>query len=183
MTIKVAPTGVTSKKNSPKYNVLRERLTSFATLELECFPLTAQQELQQFCYYLTKKLDLELSKKKTDSLILTVHCRTLEILERLWEDYCSGHLDEVAEECFLTDETAKTKEEMKENMDTISVETTILRKEYERCKKFLTEISGKLSSHVAMAYLGPEISPHRTLGKGYVLRNLTKISKLASVKI
>ena len=163
---------------------MRERLTSFATLELECFPLTAQQELQQFCYYLRKKLDLELSKKKTDSLILTVHCRTLEILERLWEDYYSGHLDEVAEECFsLTDETAKTKEEVEDNMDTISVETTILREEYERCKNFLTEISGKLSSHVAIAYLGPEISPQRTLGKGYVLRNLTKISKLASAKI
>jgi len=140
LTIKVASTGVTSKKNSPEYNALRECLTSLATQEMECFPLTTQQKLQQFCYYLRENLDLELSQKKTGSLILTVHCRTLEILEQLWEDYCSGHLDEVAEECFLTDETTKTKEEMgeksKADVDTISVETTISKEDYLRCKKF-----------------------------------------------
>lgn len=145
---------------------MRERLTSFATQEMECFPLTTQQELQQFCYYLRENLDLELSQKKTGSLILTVHCRTLEILEQLWEDYCSGHLDEVAEECFLTDETTKTKEEMgeksKADVDTISVETTISKEDYLRCKKFLTEISGKLSSQGVIAYSGPEISPQFT---------------------
>ena len=150
LTIKIAATGVTSKKNSPEYNALRERLTSFATQEMKSFPLTTQQELQQFCYYLTENLDLELSDKKPGSLILTVHCRTLEILERLWEDYCSGHLDEVVEECFHTDETTDTKEEMGEKceagVDTISLETTISRVDYLRCKKFLTEISGKLIS-------------------------------------
>ena len=166
LAIKVATTGVTSKKNSPKYNALRERLTSLATQELECFPLTTQQELRQFCYYLRENLDLELSEKKTDNLILTVHCRTLEILERLWEDYCSGHLDEVAEECFLADEVAQTEEERGEkrevDVDTISLETTISKEDYLRCKKFLTEVSGKLSSQGAIAYLGPEISPRRT---------------------
>ena len=146
---------------------MRERLTSFATQEMECFPLTTQQELQLFCYYLRENLDLELSDKKPGSLILTVHCRTLEILERLWEDYCSGHLDEVAEECFLTEETTKTKEERGKksevDVDTISLETTISREDYLRCKRFLTEISGKLSScWVAIAYLGPEISPRCT---------------------
>lgn len=145
---------------------MRERLTSLATQEMECFPLTTQQELQQFCYYLRQNLDLELSQKKTGSLILTVHCRTLEILEQLWKDYCSGHLDEVAEECFLTDETTKTKEEMgeksKADVDTISAETTISKEDYMRCKKFLTEILGKLSSQGAIAYSGPEISPQFT---------------------
>jgi len=150
VTIKVASTGVTSKKNSPEYNALRERLTSFATQEMDCFPLTTQQELQQFCYYLRENLDLELSEKKPGSLILTVHCRTLEILERLWEDYCSGHLNEVVKECFLTDETTKTKEERDGKSDgdveTISLQTTISREDYLRCKAFLTEMSGKLSS-------------------------------------
>ena len=160
MTIKIAATGVTSKKNSPEYNALRERLTSFATQEMKSFPLTTQQELQQFCYYLTENLDLELSGKTPGSLILTVHCRTLEILERLWEDYCSGHLDEVAEECFHTDETTKAKKEMGEqrgaDVDSISLETTISKEDYLRCKEFLTEISGKLSSLGAITYLGFE---------------------------
>ena len=160
MTIKIAATGVTSKKNSPEYNALRERLTSFATQEMKSFPLTTQQELQQFCYYLIENLDLELSGKTPGSLILTVHCRTLDILERLWEDYRSGHLDEVVEECFHTDETTKAEEEMGEqcgaHVDSISLETTISKEDYLRCKEFLTEISGKLSSLGAITYLGFE---------------------------
>ena len=115
---------------------------------MKSFPLTTQQELQQFCYYLIKDLDLEVSDKKTDNLTVTVHCRTLEILERLWKHYNSGHLDEVAEECFHTDETTKTEEEMGEKcgaeVDTISVETSISKGDYLRCKKYLKEISGKL---------------------------------------
>lgn len=137
-----------------------------ATIGLDCFPLSTLEELQRFCCYLRAQLNAEIKEKNAGSLILTVHCRTLEILEQLWKDYCSGHLDEVAEECFLTDETTKTKEEMgeksKADVDTISVETTISKEDYMRCKKFLTEILGKLSSQGAIAYSGPEISPQFT---------------------
>ena len=97
---------------------------------------------------------MDLIDKREGSLILTIHCRTLEILERLWEDYCSGHLDTVVEECFHTDETTKTKEEMGEqredNADTVGLETTILKEEYLRSKEFLTELSGELSSQRAI---------------------------------
>ena len=122
---------------------------------MECFPLTTQPELRLFCHYLRENLDLELSDKKPGSLILTVHCRTLEILERLWNDYHSGHLDEVAKEFFLREEATKTKEERGEKsevyVDTISLETSISKEDYLRCKKFLTEISGKLSSYSKMS--------------------------------
>ena len=37
------------------------------------------------------------------SLVLTVKCSSLEILERLWQDYSSGHLGKVAQE-FLVNE-------------------------------------------------------------------------------
>ena len=37
------------------------------------------------------------------SLVLTVICNSLEILERLWQDYSSGHLGEVAQESLVTE--------------------------------------------------------------------------------
>ena len=59
------------------------------------------------------------------SLRIVVECRTLEILERLWDDYVSGHLNEVAEERLLTDEI-KTKYEV----ELIELETTINMEDY-----------------------------------------------------
>ena len=139
MKIKVTTSGVTTKQNEQEQNSLLERITSFATLGLELFPLSEDESLERFCYYLANTLNIHLTGKQAGSLILTVHCRTLEILEQLWQDYSSGHLDSVVEECFLTDET------------TIGLETTISEKEYLRCKTFLTEISGKLCSQVLLA--------------------------------
>jgi len=147
--IKVATTGVTCKKTAQKQNKEEERLSHYAAVEVESFPFTTRIKLQNYCSHLRSEFNVELRHKTQGSLILTVHCRTLEILERLWEDYCLGHLDEVAEEFFLADETTKTKEEKGEtsedDADTVGLETTILREDYLRCKKFLTEISGKLS--------------------------------------
>ena len=150
--MKVASSGVTTKKTSRQQNKQQERMKCYATIEVEDFPVTTQEELHNFCSRLRLKLNVDLIHKREGSLILTVHCRTLEILEQLWEDYCLGHLDEVAEECFLTDETTKTKEEMGEqsedDADTVGLETTILKEDYLRCKNFLTELSGKLCERV-----------------------------------
>ena len=37
------------------------------------------------------------------SLVLTVKCSSLEILERLWQDYSSGHLGKIAQEFLVTE--------------------------------------------------------------------------------
>ena len=37
------------------------------------------------------------------SLVLTVRCSSLEILERLWQDYSSDHLGKVAQEFLVTE--------------------------------------------------------------------------------
>ena len=116
-------------------------MNEMAALGLELFPLTTHQNLQQYCYYLSRTLNIQLLNKKRGSLKLTVHCRTLEILERLWEDYCSGHLDTVADECLVTDEVKR-----EAGVDTTWLDTTILNEDYLRCKAFLTEMSGRLSS-------------------------------------
>lgn len=139
--ITVANTTVTTRRTARGQDKLEKFINKAARSGLDMFPLTTDQNLKDYCQYLASTLKIKLRNKKEGSLKLTVHCRTLEILERLWEDYCSGHLDAVAEESLVTDEVKK-----ETGVDTTWLETTISEEDYLRCKKFLTEISGRLRS-------------------------------------
>ncbi|KAL9976659.1 hypothetical protein ACROYT_G013983 [Oculina patagonica] len=87
-------------------------------------------------YYLKGGLDLIVREAIEGSLRLTVECSTLEILERLWKDYCSGHFNAVAEERLLTDDI-KTKFKV----ECVKLKTTILEDDYLACKLVLMRIS------------------------------------------
>ena len=69
---------------------------------------------------------------------ITVQCPTLDILERLWSDTLSGHLDKVAEEYLMTS-TIKTKL----GVDTVKFKVTIKEEDYSTCKKSFLQLSGK----------------------------------------
>ncbi|XP_022802965.1 uncharacterized protein LOC111340387 [Stylophora pistillata] len=86
--------------------------------------------------YLESVLDLPIVTAMEGSLILTVHCRTLEILERLWKEYCSGHLNAVAEKFFMTDDIQE-----RFDVDSITLKTTILKEEYLACKLSLMDLA------------------------------------------
>ena len=105
------------------------------------FDLSSEEELfDLFAYrYLVGHLRLVDVSIDKGSIRITAKCRTLEILEGLWDDYCSGHLNEVAEECLITE---KVKDEL--DMETITLTTTILEEDYLACKLSLREISGTL---------------------------------------
>ena len=72
------------------------------------------------------------------SLVLTVKCNALEILEGLWEDYCTGRLGELAQKFLVTE---KILEEF--GLVQIKLKTTILEEDYLACQKYLLKISGK----------------------------------------
>ena len=82
--------------------------------------------------YLQSNLEVKVKEATEGSLRITVQCYTLEILERLWEDYTSGHLNAVAEECLLTDD-------IKRRFDVVSVKlkTIIFEEDYLACKSSL----------------------------------------------
>ena len=103
------------------------------------FDLSSYKGLNDFHAYLTGHLHLWIERFENSSLKITVKCHTLGILERLWDDYLSGHLNAVAEECLITE---KFKDEL--DMETITLTTTILEEDYLACKMSLTEISGTL---------------------------------------
>ncbi len=119
---------------------MEKLMNSWAEKGLKEYLLSSHSELNEYFVYLRKALDIQLFGMKSDSLNLTVRCRSVTILERMWNEYCSGHLNTVAEECLDTDRVKK-----EAGVDTIKLKTTILEKDYMKCKKFLTELSGKLS--------------------------------------
>lgn len=71
-------------------------------------------------------------EERESKIRIEVECRNLKSLERLWEDYSSGHLNRVAQSCLLTD---GIKERF--GVETINIETKILKQDYLACKEFL----------------------------------------------
>lgn len=99
--------------------------------------LKAKDKLDSLYRYLVGKLGLKNIIFEGNSIKVNVTCCSLEILEGLWDDYCSGHLNAKAEECLITE---KVKEEL--GMENITLATTILKEDYLACKSFLMKISG-----------------------------------------
>lgn len=102
------------------------------------FDLSSFEGLEEYYAYLRGRLSLVIEGLQNSSIKITVKCRTLEILEGLWYDYCTDHLNAVAEKCLITE---KVKDEL--GMETIKLATTILEEDYLACKLSLMEISGK----------------------------------------
>ena len=107
-------------------------------LEKETAHLSFDEIPPSLNYYLKGVLNLIMIQASEGSLRITVECSTLEILENLWEDYCSGHLNTVAEERLLTDDIKR-----RFDVESVKLETTFLEGDYLACKLFLTRISRK----------------------------------------
>ena len=98
--------------------------------------------------HLVEVYNLSVESVQKRSLILTVECPTLESLERLWDDYQSGCLNDIAESYLVTDELKRKLE-----LDHVRLRITIEEENYLICKKALMEISGELGS-LYRAFLG-----------------------------
>ena len=98
---------------------------------LKATPLRSKDDLDSFLAYM-KEMRLIITGVHTGSLLITVKCDSLQILERLWEDYSSGHLGEVVQRCFVTEEILTEL-----SLAELKLETTISEEEYKACKMFL----------------------------------------------
>ena len=110
---------------------------AFNVLRSGTFDLSSFEGLKDFHAFLRGHLSLEVERLHPGSIKITVKCRTLVILECLWDNYISGHLNAEAEKCLMT---KTVKDEL--GMETIVLATTILEKDYMACKLSLMEISG-----------------------------------------
>ncbi|KAL9963713.1 hypothetical protein ACROYT_G027246 [Oculina patagonica] len=93
--------------------------------------LSVQEYFNQFLDYLKGQLGLGVVSYSVGSLLITVTCSSLEILERLWEDYSSGHLNKVAEQNLVSPDVLE-----KLGLKELKLKTTITEEEYNKCKAF-----------------------------------------------
>ena len=103
----------------------------------ETFDLSSFTGLRRFYAYLVGELQLTVVSCERSSIKITVRCRTLKILEGLWDFYLSGRLNAEAEKCLITE---KIKDEL--GMETIKLATTILEEDYLVCKLSLMQTAG-----------------------------------------
>ena len=92
---------------------------------------TAPKNWDEHDHFLTylERIRATLTSVSTGSLLITVKCDSLQILERLWEDYLSGHLGEVIQRSFVTEEILT-----EFSLAELKLKTTISEEEYKACK-------------------------------------------------
>jgi len=105
-------------------------LAKIASNYLLTTPPMCQADHDNFLIYM-EKMRLVITGVGIGSLLITVRCDSLEILERLWEDYSSGHLGEVVQRCFVTEEILTEL-----SLAELKLQTTILEEEYIACKMY-----------------------------------------------
>ena len=100
--------------------------------------LSFKNSFDLFFKYLKEKLNVFVRYLDVGSLLITVECSSLEILEGLWNDYTSGHLTQVAQETLITAEVLEKLE-----LAEVRLKTVIAEEEYETVRQIFKGNPGK----------------------------------------
>ncbi len=106
-------------------------LNWIASNYLQTTPPTCMDDHNKFLAYM-ERMRLVITGVSVGSLLITVKCDSVEVLEGLWEDYSSGHLGNMVQKCFVTEEIL-----MELNLEELKLKTTISEEEYKQCKAYL----------------------------------------------
>jgi len=98
---------------------------------------STEEDFNGFLRYMRDVRQVAVVDTQQGSLIITVECSSLEILEGLWEDYRTGHLNDMAQKYLVTEGILK-------ELDLIEVRlmTTILENEYRACREYFLQKPG-----------------------------------------
>ena len=99
---------------------------------------TKPEERNEFLRFLTDVRKVLVLDAQSGSLILTLQCRSLEILDALWYDYCTGHLNDMAQKHLVTRDVLK-----EFDLTELKLITTIQREEYMAARKYFLQGSGE----------------------------------------
>ena len=126
-----AASGSVSYPQTVDLQTLKEEIfLSIVQNYLQTTPPQSPEEHSRFMEY-TQKMRLIITGVAVGSLVITVKCESLKILEELWTDYSSGHLGEVVQNCFVTEKILKEL-----NLAELRLKTTMDIEEYNACKMF-----------------------------------------------
>ena len=101
--------------------------------------LSTVSGLKDFVEHIEKTYLFTLTSVGEGSLVIKGQYSDLQSLESLWNDFCSGVLNEAAERCLVTDDVKK-----EINLETLRLKVIIKEESYLTCKKALMETSGEL---------------------------------------
>ena len=115
----------------------QEVLRLIALKYLRKVDLSTPEEFNGFVRYIEKVRQALIVDVTPGSLIVKLECSSLEILEGLWEDYCTGYLNIMAQKFLVTEEILK-----EFGLVEVKLTTTIKKEEYRACQELLSEIAG-----------------------------------------
>ena len=110
-------------------------------IALKCFESVdpnKPEDLNGYLRYIQEVRKVLFVETKPGSLIITVECGSLLILDELWEDYYTGYLNEMAQKYLVTDDVLKEL-----GLIEIKLITTIVEKEYRRLREHFRYLSSK----------------------------------------
>ena len=114
---------------APMYFPTKEQVLCFIAANfMQTTPPRNRDEHDYFLTYL-ERIGAIFTSVSTGSLLITVKCDSLQILERLWKDYLSGHLGEVIQRRFVTEEILT-----EFSLAELKLKTAISEEEYKACK-------------------------------------------------
>ena len=99
---------------------------------------STEEELNGFLRYMRDVRQVAVVDTHQGSLIITVECSSLDILEGLWEDYRTGHLNDVAQTYLVTEDILKEL-----GLIEVKLITTILEDEYRACREYFLQKPGE----------------------------------------
>ena len=104
-------------------------LCRIADRYLQTVQPSTREEHNEFIYYLQEVRETLILTVGPGSLIITLECRSLQILDGLWTDYCSGHLSEMAQKYLVTNDILQ-----ESGLLEMTLITTILEEDYRACR-------------------------------------------------
>ncbi|KAL9959072.1 hypothetical protein ACROYT_G036153 [Oculina patagonica] len=108
------------------------------------------EELNGFVNYLRDVRNVLVLDAQQGSLIITLECSSLEILDELWKDYCSGHLNEMAQKFLVTEEVLK-----EFGLTAVKLTTTIQAEEYNACRQYFIHSEAHLTRRMKILVKTP----------------------------
>ena len=118
-----------------------ELLKSIAERYLQRVNPSNQDEFNGFLQYLQEMRRVLFVDAQPGSLIITVECSSLLILDELWEDYYTGYLNEMAQKYLVTEDVLK-----EFGLTEVKLMTRIMESEYRKCRSTFFRRSVELTN-------------------------------------
>ena len=124
------PSGHTQLESAIPQTSTEEVMGSIASRYMKVASLSSVDEFDRFMEYM-EKMRVIITGVDRGSLLITVRCDSLQILEGLWKDYLSGRLGEVVQKCFVTEKLLADL-----SLAELKLKITISEEEYDACKSY-----------------------------------------------